>query len=134
MITQLVIGIILAIVGIIALSLHDKLISRVIGLICVVITTLIVSFTLHSDVPKGYLKVDSYTYITETNKQTEYVTVNVTESDKKQFYTKDDKLYLIERDVKFYLIPFRKPQMKEVQMDKEIYNITYLYDIICEQQ
>ncbi len=134
MITQLVIGIMLAIVGIIALSLHDKLISRVIGLICVVATTFIVLFTLYSDIPEGYLKVDSYTYITETNKQTEYVTVNVTESDKKQFYTKDDKWYLVERDAKFYLIPFKKPQMKEVQMDKEIYNITYLYDIICEQQ
>ena len=134
MITQLIIGIVLAIVGIIALSFYDKLVSRTIGSICAIATTFIVLFTLYPNVPEGYLKVDSYTYITETNKQTEFVTVNITESDKKEFYTKDDKLYVVEKDAKFYFVPFLKPKMKEVQMDKEIYNITYLYDTIYEQE
>jgi hypothetical protein len=129
MVTLCLLGMVACIGGIAAfVKLEGKKIGHVITMIMTILSSVIaLSLLTYDGINEDYLKVNSYTYITEENGEPATITVETKHMDKEKIYEKDDKFYMAESNAKFLFVPFSEKEMVEVKLENKIYNVTYNY-------
>lgn len=126
MLTIGLVVILCCVIGIVVGGRVRNKISVVITCAMVCISTLaIASFITFTRVDEDYKKIESYTYITEEKGKPITITVKSDGSNNKEFYEKDNKIYIAETNERFLFVPYCKKEMKEIKLDNKIYNIRY---------